>query len=177
VTGSTTLAANGTVLASNPQSGLLDVFGMPAAKTAYTLTVVGDRRPGWSTLSPHVEVAWQFSSAFFDEFTTVYPALLTVRAAGAFDDLDRAPGGTGFPLTLTVETQKGATASAVRTVTVRYSTDDGKTWKSASVSGSGTSRKVTIPNPRTGFVSLKLSATDAAGDRVDQTVIRAYAVR
>jgi hypothetical protein len=62
-------------------------------------------------------------------------------------------------------------------VTVRYSTDDGKTWKSASASGTGTTRKVTIPNPRTGFVSLKFSATDTAGDRVDQTVIRAYAVR
>jgi hypothetical protein len=56
------------------------VFGMPVAKTTYTLTVVGDRKPGWSTLSPHVEVSWKFSSAFVEDNTTVYPSLLTVRA-------------------------------------------------------------------------------------------------
>lgn len=176
VTGSTTLSAGGTVLATNPQVGLLETFGLPAAKTTYTLSVVGDRTPGWSTLAPHVEVTWQFSSAFLDDSTTVYPSLPTVRATGAFDDLDRAPAGKGFALTLNVETQKNAPASTIKTVTVKYSTDDGKTWKSATVSGSGATRKVTIPNPSKGFVSLKLSATDAAGDRVDQTVIRAYAV-
>ncbi len=177
VAGSTTLAANGTTLASNPQVGLLDAFGLPEAKTAYTLTVTGTRSPGWSTLATSVTDVWQFSSAYLDPFTTVYLPLLTVRATGSFDDLDRAPAGTTFPLSLSVETQPGASASTVRTVTVQYSTDDGRTWKSASVSGSGTSRKVSIPNPRTGFVSLRLSATDAAGDRVDQTVIRAYAVK
>jgi len=177
VTGRTVLSVDGSVLATNDQVGILDVFGMPADQHTYVLSVTGTRAPRWSPLAKQVDLAWTFRSAATPPNTTVQLPLLTVRASGAFDDLDRAPAGTAFPLTLRVETQKGAAASAVRTVTVRFSTDDGRTWCTAPVTGRGATRTATIPNPMSGFVSLRLSATDAAGDRVDQTVIRAYQVR
>jgi hypothetical protein len=177
-TGKTWLTVNGQTIASNPEAGNLDVFGLPAAKTTYVLHVTASRSPSWSTLATHVDASWTFSSALPPgEYDTVFPPLLAVRASGAFDDLDRAPGNTAFPLDLRIETQEGATASPIKTVTAKYSTDDGKTWKTVTVTGSGTNRTVTIPNPKTGFVSLRFTATDTAGDKVDQTVIRAYTVK
>jgi hypothetical protein len=177
-TGKTWLTANGKTIASNPEPGVLDVVGLPAAKTRYVLNLTASRSPSWSTLATKVDVSWTFDSAVPPgEFDTVFAPLLAVRASGAFDDLNRAPGSTAFPLNLRIETQAEATVSAIKTVTAKYSTDDGKTWKTVTVTGSGTNRKVTIPNPATGFVSLRFTATDVAGDRVEQTVIRSYAVR
>jgi hypothetical protein len=37
--------------------------------------------------------------------------------------------------------------------------------------------EVTVPNPATGFVSLRAAASDHRGNTVRQTVLRAYRVR
>jgi hypothetical protein len=61
-------------------------------------------------------------------------------------------------------------------VTVEVSHDDGATWKTAPVSGKGAIREATVDNPAGGSVSLRAVVTDSAGNRVEQTIIRAYLV-
>ncbi|MEU7858383.1 hypothetical protein [Nonomuraea sp. NPDC049141] len=57
------------------------------------------------------------------------------------------------------------------------STDDGANWRQVPVVPSGTGWTALLSNLRTpGFVSLRATATDAAGGRVSQTIARAYAV-
>ncbi|PRY21986.1 subtilisin family serine protease [Pseudosporangium ferrugineum] len=68
---------------------------------------------------------------------------------------------------------RDATGEPVRTrrLAVEYSADDGKTWKTAPVTGG--SATVKLP-AGTAFVSLRAHATSAAGSTAEQTVIRAY---
>ncbi|MFF3689614.1 hypothetical protein [Streptomyces sp. NPDC002187] len=55
--------------------------------------------------------------------------------------------------------------------------DDGTTWKPLDLDRkSGGRWQARTANPAGVFVSLRVLATDAAGNSVDQTVIRAYAV-
>jgi hypothetical protein len=72
----------------------------------------------------------------------------------------------------------GAPRAPVTALTVQISTDDGATWHKAPVVRSGGGWTVTVTNPpAAGHVSLRASATDGDGNTVEQTVVRAYAVR
>lgn len=44
------------------------------------------------------------------------------------------------------------------------------------VPGGPRARHVVVDNPRSGAVSLRTTAADTAGNRVEQTVIRAYLI-
>jgi hypothetical protein len=76
---------------------------------------------------------------------------------------------------VTVSVQPNSTAAGLNTVTVQYSTNDGATWTNATVSGTGTARTVTHPR-MTGFVSLRATVSDYAGNGVEQTIIHAYKI-
>jgi hypothetical protein len=67
------------------------------------------------------------------------------------------------------------TGSPVTGLTAQVSFDDGTTWQPATVTGSGGSYRVGFTAPASGFVSLRVIATDAAGGSVDETITRAYA--
>ncbi len=90
-----------------------------------------------------------------------------------------APGTETF--TVTGYHEKGDAGPAVDHATARVSFDDGKTWAPASsvtAIGGGTF-KVTIQDPdpsAAGFASVRVHLADAAGDALDQTIIRAYAL-
>ncbi len=65
---------------------------------------------------------------------------------------------------------------AVTGLTVDVSYDDGATWAKAEVAGGGQNLRATVRHPgRAGHASLRAVAVDAAGNRVEQTIIRAYA--
>jgi hypothetical protein len=70
-------------------------------------------------------------------------------------------------------------APAVRTVQAWASFNDGGTWKNIDLVAQGNGNyKVTLQHPKTantsGAVSLRVKATDATGNGIDQTLIRAY---
>ncbi|MFI2720519.1 hypothetical protein ACH5AI_29990 [Streptomyces collinus] len=51
---------------------------------------------------------------------------------------------------------------------------DGRTWQAVPVARHGTTGSVLLHHPRrAGYVSLRISAADKAGNTVTQTVIRA----
>ncbi|HKD97559.1 MAG TPA: S8 family peptidase [Micromonosporaceae bacterium] len=176
-TGSTTLSSGGTVIGSDPFVGS-DQFTVPAAPAWYTLSVTAARSPAWSRLSPQVSAVWRFRSGHTDPDSTTLLPVMTVRMTGAFDAFDRAPAGAPFRLDLTPGVQAGGPASPVTAVTVSYSTNGGKTWHRATVTrGPDGGWHATIANPASGFVSLRVSATDKAGASVTETIIRAYGVK
>ena len=69
-------------------------------------------------------------------------------------------------------------AGAIRGATFEVSYDDGATWRSVPLDrmagGGWTARFAT---PRTGAVSTRTTAWDAAGNRITQEVVRAYGLR
>jgi hypothetical protein len=72
-------------------------------------------------------------------------------------------------------------AGAVRGVTLALSYDDGATWKPLWLSRTSSGGwKATVSYPRSargGYVSLRATARDDRGNRVEQEIIRAYGLR
>lgn len=63
----------------------------------------------------------------------------------------------------------------VTSVTAQVSFDEGKTWQPATVTGSGSSYQATFTPPADSFVTLQVTASDAAGGQISETITRAYA--
>jgi len=73
--------------------------------------------------------------------------------------------------------QSGA-APDMRGVEVSVSTDDGDNWSIAKVQDNKNGHyTVTVKNPQSGYVSLRIKAWDVNNSQVEQTLIRAYGVR
>ncbi|MET9250083.1 S8 family serine peptidase [Nonomuraea sp. NPDC003709] len=183
-TGALTLARNGEVIAkadvtgcapAEPGKCLLSAR-LPEAADTYTLTASVRRQAPHAALTTAVDTIWTFRSA-----GTAKPSplpLMAVRYAPAgLDDSNRARPGSVTRVPVWVERNPGAAKAAVRSLTLEMSADDGATWRRIRVTPGGTSWTALLSNPRTpGFVSLRATATDSAGDRVTQTISRAYSV-
>ena len=101
--------------------------------------------------------------------TPVRLPLSTVRFSPQVDTRNVAPAGRSVVIPVTVERPTGSAAKPNRTLTVDFSTDDGR--------GTGDHRTARVLNPAgAGYVSLRANATDAAGNTAAVTVLRAYAV-
>jgi hypothetical protein len=93
---------------------------------------------------------------------------------------DQATAGAPFTIRFTVSHQLGESPPSGVTATVSESFDDGKTWTApqAATGTGGGQFSATIAQPAlsatSGFASLRVTARDAAGDSVTQTIVRAY---
>jgi hypothetical protein len=93
---------------------------------------------------------------------------------------DQATAGAPFTIPFTVSHQLGESPPSGVSATVSESFDDGKTWTApqAATSTGGSQFTATIAQPAlsatSGFASLRVTATDSAGDSVTQTIVRAY---
>lgn len=145
-------------------------FAVPAAKAAYRLEATTTRGAP-DTLSTSVSVAWTFTSAY-----TASPQrlpLTTVRPMPVLDDTNTARAGRIMTIPVTLDRQADSKAAANRTLGVSASFDDGRTWVALPV----LRNLALISHPRrAGFVSLRLTATDTAGNTVTQTIQRAYRI-
>lgn len=173
--GDTTLQLEGHEPVGSGLPGVAVYGGLPAESARYTLRTSATRIDWvpWSELSTNVEATWTFSSAAAD-FDLV--PLMYLRTTGPFDGINRAKPGL-FSLSIDVLRQPRTTSTAkVRTVTLEYSSDDGKTWTNAPILRIGDTWRTLMLNPNSGFVSLRTTATDSAGDTHSTTVIRAYGI-
>jgi hypothetical protein len=66
--------------------------------------------------------------------------------------------------------------NADRAMVIRFSLDGGKTWRAARVTGRGGSYAAVFRAPPGARVTLRTSASDAAGGSVTETITRAYQV-
>ncbi len=171
----TTLTRNGVEVGSS-DAFKQQTFALPAEAATYVLKKEVTRSEERFKLSTLSSVAWTFRSARTPDGVSTALPLMTVRWSPVLDERNAAPGGR-FEVPLTVEHQYGAVARPVVSVAVQASYDDGKTWVDAAVRRTGKGWTATLDQPPNGFTSLRTVAVDAAGNKVDQSVVRAYALR
>jgi subtilisin family serine protease len=172
-TGDTALYAGSMLVGSSgvPGSG---AFTVPAGAGNYRLVSSATRNhPIWP-LSTQVSAEWGFRSAHTG--AAVPLPLLTVGFAPAVDGLNHAPAGRRITIPVTVNRQHGATGPRPALNRVEYSVDDGATWVRVTPRKKGDCWEVSVPNPASGFVSLRAAASDRDGNTVTQTILRAYRV-
>jgi hypothetical protein len=123
-------------------------------------------------------VSWTFRSGHVPGTTPQRLPVSTVRFTPKLNADNAAKAGRAFTVPVTVQPQPGSAAGACRTLTVEVSYDNGRTWRKARLTGTGNNRVAHLRHPRgAGYVSLRAGATDAAGNTVRQTVLRAYRLR
>jgi hypothetical protein len=66
--------------------------------------------------------------------------------------------------------------SPIRSATVAFSFDNGQTWQPASIFGFDGQYVAVWPNQAGGSPELRVTATDAAGDAITQTITNAYTI-
>ncbi|TYB63962.1 S8 family serine peptidase [Nonomuraea sp. PA05] len=140
-------------------------------KASYRIEYDVANESPWAKLSTRTRGVWTFAS---QRGTAVIPLLVA-----SFDaPVDLTNQARSRTLDVRVRHQEGADRSAIEDVSLEVSYDDGATWKPARLRdrGEGTYR-ATLDRARSGFVSLRLNASDVNGNTVTQEVIRAYAVR
>ncbi|MEU4226803.1 S8 family serine peptidase [Nonomuraea sp. NPDC026600] len=180
-TGTATLAEDGKVPATadlancdvyQPQSCELRA-DLPAGSGAYTLTASMRRQ---ATLSTEVKSVWTFPSATTAEEQPL-PLMAVRYSPEGLDDSNRARPGSTTRTPVWVERNPGSPKAGVKSIRLEMSADDGATWRGVPVTrtGSGWTAMLTNP-PAAGFVSLRATVTDSAGDGVTQTITRAYAI-
>ncbi|MBV9843888.1 MAG: hypothetical protein JOZ47_02275 [Kutzneria sp.] len=80
---------------------------------------------------------------------------------------------------VTVGHLQQSTASPITGASLRYSTDDGKTWLDATTTSTGDGTfhaafDASAPDYHGAYLSLRTTATDSAGSRIDETLVDAY---
>ncbi|WP_433308664.1 S8 family peptidase [Micromonospora sp. CA-269861] len=153
------------------RSGPFGDFTVPQSMADYRVTLDVDTSL-ILPISTKVNTSWTFRSAGPDGTGSVPLPLLAVDYALPMDHNNHPVDGTAE---LAVRQAHGVRTQKVTSFQVWTSTDDGATWKSARVSGSGDSYRVALPKATSGqAVSLRVKATANGGSGIDQTIIRAY---
>lgn len=169
-TGQLLLSRNGVVIADVPST--ITVQSLPPDTADYRLEVRSTRGAP-STISTQVAAAWTFRSGTGD---AILP-LSAVRLRPDLDNYNIAPANQPFTVPFTVEWQASSSFEPLVSLTVDVSYDDGATWHQATVNRDGSTGSVLVNHPASaGFVSLRTTSTDAAGNTAEQTIIRAYRI-
>lgn len=158
--GSTTLYRDGTAVGGSDRFGFVDATGLPAGKASYKLVTTGTQEV-WP-FSTRMDVEATFTSSADQPGVAIY-------TVGYQPEVDGNNTMARKPVTVLPFTVQGT----VRQVKIQYSDDGGVTWKQAPVAGG----KAIFPTPAGKTISLRSTATDAAGNNTTQTVIAAYSMR
>ncbi|HEX2313332.1 MAG TPA: S8 family serine peptidase [Thermomonospora sp.] len=173
-TGTLTLTSGGKVVAKVPYRDRILAARVPAERRPYALTADVTRNVPYARLSTRIKTTWTFSSARARE--AALPLQAVRWAPDGLNAHNQAKGGTTTRIPVRVDRAHGAPAADVRKLTLSVSTDDGRTWRPLKVERSGSGWVTSVPNPASGFVSLRATVTDTQGNTADQTVVRAYQV-
>jgi subtilisin family serine protease len=189
----------------NEGSVFTPLFAMDPKRATYRLELDGVQPgvPVVRTLAPRIRTVWTFTSgrpavharpdgyicpvgSLEEEAGCAFQPLLLPDYQLDLDLLNRAPAGGPHRFEVTVAPHSGTARGLVRPLLrldVSYSTDGGETWTRAGVRRDqlGNRAEVTVAHPpladTDGYVWLRVDARDATGNRVEQTIERAYALR
>ncbi|MEU1203546.1 S8 family serine peptidase [Streptomyces sp. NPDC005813] len=154
----------------------LSVPGRAAEPLPYRLVVDNDRAAWAGPYSTHTLTEWNFTSAATGVESAKPLALIQLDYAVDTDTAGRADRRA--ELTVTASHLPGTTTAAVGKPTLEVSYDDGATWHKATLSGKGAGWQTALHAPKSaGFATLKVTAKDSAGNRVSQTITRAFGLR
>ncbi|WP_242901856.1 hypothetical protein [Actinomadura terrae] len=175
ITGRTTLKQDGREIGTSQDAGF-GSFTLPKEGGRYRLETTAERSVPWSPLGTRTDAAWTFTSAHTE--TTAVPPLMTVRYDARLDGYSRAPAGAPHRIGAKIQTPPGVGARKVKELRVRVSYDDGRTWRDTTVHAAGDGWTIDLQHPADAeYVSLSATAVDAEGNTVEQSTVRAYALR
>jgi hypothetical protein len=174
-TARTTLVRRGVDVGSTREAGHGE-FRLRPGPATYRLETSATRH-AVADVSTRVSAAWTFRTAPGRGSAAV--PLSVIRFAPPVDAHNRVAGTRVSLLPLTVEGGRKEFGSRIRSLAVRVSLDDGRTWRRVRLvrSGSRSWRAVVPTRQDARFVSLQGSLLDGQGYRSEVTVIRAYALR
>lgn len=169
---------------------------VPEAAT-YRIEAQSDRTYSpWILTGTTIDTAWTFRSkapadgsadgcdtVFGDAACAALPVIL-VGYDMPVDDLTRAKSNNKFTFDVTTDRATGYTGeSKIDDVDVQVSYDDGESWSEADKvkAGDGGAYSVSVKHPKlsktNGFASLRVTVADGDGNKTEQTIIRAYALK
>ncbi|MEJ3745777.1 S8 family serine peptidase [Actinomycetes bacterium KLBMP 9797] len=157
-------------------------FTVPGGDARYRLTLdvtrdrFADGREWWTT-STATSTTWTFRSGRpRGDRVDVLP-LLQIGYTVDTDLTNAVRAGAAYPLILDLGHQPGADRGGRIAADVRVSYDDGASWRRVPTAG-GRRVTATVPAAPRGaqFATIRVIATDAAGNRIDQTITRAWRV-
>ncbi|MFJ7999133.1 hypothetical protein ACIQ7D_18580 [Streptomyces sp. NPDC096310] len=153
-------------------SPCLQVSGLPAKESAYTLSVDATRKAEVARVSTRVSAEWTFTSASPGN-TVALPPLSTLGFAPELTPASTAEAGTTLRVPLVVE--GNAARKGVASLTVEASYDGGTTWRKAPVTTENGERAITLDHPASAAsVSLRGGLKDTEGNGYEVTVTDAY---
>jgi subtilisin family serine protease len=174
----TTAVYQGATLLGQSNGTFVTVNAPGSEQLPYRVVVQTTQDPEAGPLSASTQTEWNFhSQAPAADTAAVLPLLQLEYGVDTGTDGTTQPNAT---LTLSAVHLPGATgAGTVGAVGLSVSYDDGAHWQKASLTrgenGTWTVR-LNAPNGSR-FVSIRATASDSAGNSVDQTVIRAFGVK
>jgi hypothetical protein len=169
--GSVTVYRDGVELGTSPVTSFAE-YPVPAETAAYRVVADARQSSGAWPLSTVVTAEWNFRSSAADDGKAL--PMLTTRLDPPVDVRNRAPGDRRFSFPVHVERQDGPARITALSVDVSY--DDGATWRPADVRRDHDHWTVTVRHPRNGYASLRTRTADADGNRLAQTIVRAYQI-
>ncbi len=199
VTGSYQIDENGTKIAGGSYSGgliprwaifhfwqvkvgskpSLITFTVDAARTRARYPLSTSTQTVWAWRSAPeaggtLPTGWECSPSQAERHCAVEPMMTLGYHVAGLGLNESAPPGKQV-LELTAGHLRLATAARIKGATVRVSFDNGKTWQNAMVTtlGGGHYRAV-YTAPASSYVTLRVSASDAAHGQITDTITRAY---
>lgn len=172
------LSADGElVMESNYAWGTLPI---PAEVTDFRLEYAVDNLSPWAELATHTSSVWTYQSEPPAQGEAQFEPLLTVDYDLDVDLQNRLrPAEAGSTVEFTVGHQTGAPSLPVEDASLEISYDGGATWlpvedlRELSDGRFAGELPSEVPEDNDGTVSLRMSATDADGNTVEQEVLRA----
>lgn len=163
------LFKDGKLLTSTPDAWRDVPVG--AGPATYRLEMTVERSSDTWQFATRTDSAWTFRSQRGDGQLP----LLQVDYSVPADLNNKIAAGSRVSVGLSARHQNGPTTAKFK-AWVSY--DDGKAWREVTVDRHG---RAVIDHPRlgqtNGFVALRVQGADAAGNSVEQTVLRAYGLR
>ncbi|MEU0187798.1 S8 family serine peptidase [Streptomyces sp. NPDC006207] len=174
-TATAVLYRDGQQIAESSQGAWGDIE-VPAGDAEYRLDLETTRVSDDWRFGAGTRTSWTFRSGAAAD-TTLLP-LLQVDYAVPVDARNAVGSQRTHNLGLNVRMQDGMAAPRGVRLLVETSYDDGKTWTTARTAPKGSGFTATVQRPAKvhgdAYVTLRVTAKDAAGNSVRQTVDRAY---
>jgi len=164
------------------QNGVQDLHifnNFPIENTQYRLVSDASRDESrWAT-SVRTHTEWTFWSKQQEEYNTDLP-MISLDYQVETDMSGNATAGHTTKLGLSASQLAGAPGNGkIDSATLEVSFNEGRSWEKVELVRVGNGWTANIKNPKksNSFVSLRASAWDDAGNRIDQEIIKAYGLR
>ncbi|MFE2941213.1 S8 family serine peptidase [Streptomyces sp. NPDC059255] len=150
----------------------VQVSGLPAKESAYTVRIDASREPGVARVSTRVSSEWTFTSASPGDEVVDLP-LSTLGFRPELSPTSTAEAGATLRVPLVV--QGNAVGKGIASLTVEASYDGGATWRKAPVTTEDGERGITLDHPASATsVSLRGALKDTEGNGYEVTIVDAY---